>query len=151
MWTARQDSRIRAERDVMDRLLPHFVFFFSWSASYVIGREWSAGFRHSYELRLELGIGYPDEEPYLYITCPSLLFDYYGDQLACPSHQFHTLGRREELGWTRLCHSKDWDPRKSCLAVIQRGQLWIHLYEQHLRTGQSIDDMLWDLRRRYTP
>lgn len=117
--------------------------------AFVSGWEHSPANQYDYQLTLILPSGYPDRMPLLYILEPRPLYCYDGMELPEFSHDFHTLARGSS-GQTQICHchADEWDPWRSCVAVMLRGLLWISLYEQHLCTGQTIHAQFTELERR---
>ncbi len=119
--------------------------------AFVSGWERSPANQYDYQLSLIFPSGYPDEMPLLYILQPRPLYCYDGAQLPELSHSFHTWGSGSN-GQTQICHCHrdEWDPWRSCVAVMLRSLLWISLFERHLRTGRTIDDLFEEIERSIT-
>jgi len=99
-----------------------------------------------YKLQIAIPHDYPFSEPPLYIAEPAVLKNIDGVSINSldASHAFHTHSNGPD-GTISVCHVKRWDPSKNCVLVLMKGVLWCNLYELHLKTGKSINDLLEDL------
>jgi hypothetical protein len=151
-WSARQTQRIYLEERVVARELPQFAFTIieSLDLAYATGWERSPYNTHDYYLTVVIPRGFPEQMPHLYIDDPYPLRRRDGSGIPSHSHAFHTGRIDSTTGRTEICHcsSDDWDPSMTCTGVFLRGILWLHCYEQHLRTGRTIEDVYEELRRR---
>ena len=150
-FLSRRVERLYSEDDVLAANLPQFKVYDldDPDKAFVGGWELSSGNRYDYQLILDLPSGYPDAMPCLYITQPRPLYRHDGTRIPEYSHDFHTMGAGKD-GQTQICHchSDEWDPWRSILAVMLRGLLWIHLYEKHLRTGHPVDSLFTEIVER---
>jgi len=151
-WSSYQAQRLAWEETVLERELPQFAFVNRNTAdkTYVTGWECSPDNIHSYQFVLIIPLRYPDQMPALYVTSPYRLFCRDGTLLPACSHEFHTRQSSPLEGHTQICHSNEseWDPSMSCLRALFRGIIWTHCYEQHLRTGRTINQHYEEIKAR---
>ena len=147
----RRSERLYSEDAVLASQLPQFQVYDldDPGEAFVAGWERSPTNLYDYQLMLDLPSGFPDAMPLLYVVHPRPLPRHGGGTIPEYSHEFHTLGSGKN-GQTQICHchSDEWDPWRSFLAVMLRGLLWIHLYEEHLCTGQTIDSLFTEIEGR---
>lgn len=139
-------SRIQVEKTIVARELPQFRFSQSENERYFIGSHTTSTRQNCYQLKLVLGTYYPDEMPKLYVTSPSILFNYHFTRTINSlgvSHAFHTL-RKGPDGCVQICHfkSETWDSSRTCVGALIKGILWCDAYDVHLTTGKDIAEIL---------
>ena len=61
------------------------------------------------------------------------------------SHAYHVYGNGHN-GFLQICHTSDWDSSCTCVMALLRGALWVDGYEHHLRTGETIDQYLEEIK-----
>jgi len=151
MISRRLHGRLLVERAIMIKTYPYFGFYKSDNIAYV--RGWyrsTAG--NNYHLKLIFSDYYPDRIPELYLLSPKTLWKYclVGtiNQLEA-SHQFHTLSSDFD-DHIQLCHygSEKWHAACTSIGVMTRGLLWIEAYEDHLKTGEDINTIINQWKRR---
>ena len=150
MWTKEQQFRLSLEEKLLGKKLPQFQFHDRRGNTYVSGWESSPNHRQRYSLLVPIPRSFPDEPLRLFVTAPIPLWKFGGrEELSGTSHDFHTLGCNE-MGFLEICHCPPgtWDASKTCFSVLFKGTIWISLYEEHLRTGQTIEQGYLDYERR---
>ena len=139
MWTEKQKRRLSAEKKILERKLPQFKFF-NLLGTYVAGKTKTSDGR-MYLLRLDIGKGFPEEMPRLYVVTPFVLPKYGGGTINEEgiSHFFHTRDKAP-CGEVQICHDALplWNASKSIFGVMLKGLIWLEGYCQHLKTGKSI-------------
>ena len=95
-----------------------------------------------YTIYVPLG-GFPHSVPPVYIKSPRPLRDRAGNPLTSVSASMHVLSPDSD-GSTQICHfpPSQWDQYTSLVKIIPRILMWLHIYEQHLKTGRPIDQYL---------
>ena len=144
MWSPAQQKRLAVEEQILANELPQFRLHNRHEDTFISGYQGANGSSRRYELKLTLTRHYPFEMPSLYVVSP---FTLWKRCLCCTinaegtSHAFHT--RPNGLGGcVQICHFIDWVSTNTCLAVLQKGILWIQAYENHRSTGEDIADFL---------
>lgn len=142
------DARFLYEISIMNQYLPHYIFFDPDYAGIinVIGHESSPDFSHDYTLLLKLTPGYPNKEPFLFVSQPLWLCDRWGNLIQADSHDYHTHQRTQD-GMLNLCYTINWDPSWTCHGILTRGIVWLCAYESHLKDGASIDYHIQEIER----
>ena len=144
MWSRAQQLRLALERQILARELPQFYFYNMTGNTYVTGWQGTSSGYCNYLLNLDLGPGYPDVMPRLYVDSPKTLWTYQNRGTINSmglSHDFHVLGT-DSAGCVEICHTKGelWDPTMTCVAVMMKGIVWLEAYDAHLCTGRPICD-----------
>jgi hypothetical protein len=150
MWTREQMIRLACEEKLLQQQLPRFSFYDYSGSTYIMGWESPPNTWDQYCLRLPIAANFPFEEPELLVTHPSPLYTLSGTEVVqSGSHDFHTRGCNEQ-GHLKICHCPPgtWDASKTCFSVLFKGILWVHAYERHLRTGQTIEEGYQEYERR---
>ncbi len=90
-----------------------------------------------YVLNMDLR-GFPESKPDVYVECT--LKDYYGMEMTGPSRENHTLTANNK-GWTQICHyhPSAWRTDLSLWLVYLKCMVWLNMYEQTLRTGNTME------------
>ena len=101
-----------------------------------------------YVMRIETP-NYPYTKPNAYVEC--MLRDHTGKLMNEPSSANHTLSPHVN-GWTQICHyhPSAWKPNMSLWMVYVRCVLWLNIYEQSLKTGNTIDSYLRHMTENYS-
>ena len=98
----------------------------------------------NYSLWIPLG-RFPNEAPEMFIVRPKRLEDFRGRKLAKVENnaEMHLLSP-DDHGHPQICHYNDthWTPNVTLYKVVFKGRLWLEAYENHLRTGDDIDNWL---------
>lgn len=144
-------KRLVVERSVMETTNPYFTFSLSGATAYARG-WYRSTIGRKYFLKLIFPDYYPDEIPKLYILTPRTLLNH--DRSITlndlgSSHEFHTLTSDKD-GHLQICHydSDNWHAACTSIGVMTKGLLWIEAYEDHLKTGSSIDTIINQWKRR---
>ena len=141
MLSDSQMLRLDMENQVLARELSQFMLYYSrYSDPYVIGWVTTTVDFNSYQLKLDLGRNYPDEQPKLYVTYPIILRGYLGKKTINrlgTSHGFHTW-KNGPSGCVQICHGYRWDASRTCVSVLLKGIFWLEMYDAYLRDGKTI-------------
>ncbi|MFC1734757.1 hypothetical protein ACFL1X_01475 [Candidatus Hydrogenedentota bacterium] len=146
MRDRKQRERLALEEKVLKQEFSDFNVHDRTGDTYISGPVTSPSFRDTYWLILPIPEDYPDKMPEMYVERPAPLYTSDGTLMPEISHVFHTMSRKSDC--TQICHGsdEDWDASKTWISVLIRGHLWIHAFEQHLRTGETIEEVY---RRKY--
>lgn len=142
-WLPHQQLRLAQEQVVLKSHLPGFHFHDHTGSTYVAG-TWESSKRITYDIRIYLPAGYPDECPSTYVVSPSPLRGYakpieeYGT-----SHAMH-VWNSDRPGWVKICTMRParWSAAYSLEKLARKAQLWITAYECHLDEGRPIAEFL---------
>jgi hypothetical protein len=148
MWSDEQRYRLACEENLLESKLPQFQFHDRRGNTYISG--WESSPNHRYCLMVPIPWNFPHEQLRLFVIHPIPLWKFGGrEELSGTSHDFHTLGCNEK-GFLEICHCPPgtWDSSKTFFSVLFKGTIWISLYEEHLRTGQTIEQGYLDYERR---
>lgn len=101
-----------------------------------------------YVLRIECK-DFPNSKPNAYVEC--MLRDHTGKLMDSPSASNHTLSPHVN-GWTQICHyhPNAWKPNMSLWMVYIRCVMWLNIYEQTLKTGNSMEYYLNHMSGNYS-
>ena len=150
MWNREQQERLAFEETILQNYMPHFGFYDRGGSTYVSG--W-ARVEHSdreYQLRIDLPPRYPLQAPSSYVVDPRTLPMHGGGRTINSlgaSHSYHVLGNKAD-GRVKLCfYDPPWSPDMAMVAIALRGHLWLRAYNEHLRTGETIDTILLRYRK----
>ena len=95
-----------------------------------------------YALYMDLN-RFPDGLPKIYVQHPHPLCRRGGESMAVVSGEYHTLSPNED-GHVQICHygASQWHANISLVKCVLRSKIWLDAYEQHLKTGKTIDTWL---------
>ena len=151
-WSSAQAERLIYEKTILQYELPQFTMGGIDGSGYthVEGWEISSGYRYEYMLVAAIPRGYPEDTPRLFVAEPNSLFRYDGTPIPPSSHDFHTGPRHPTTNAVEICHCSPslWNPSMTLTGTLFRGLLWLYCYEEHLRTGRTIENVYEELRRR---
>jgi ubiquitin-protein ligase len=136
-----KNERITIEEKRVKRTLPNFRMFERDGFVFFSGLVTTE--LNKYKLRLVLDRGYPFKAPKMFIVSPRVLYTADGrsiSSLGC-SHSFHTVSNGPG-GCIQISYPMIWEPCCTCVKVIIGGIVWINAYEEHRRTGKSIEEIL---------
>ncbi len=147
-WSESQRYRLAIEKKILEEHLPGFSFFNPTDNTYVSGR-FESNSKKSYEVRIVIPSGFPDECPKAYITHPNPLWGYNQSKTIKSyetSHEMHTLTSHPN-GWVQVCHFKQsrWNASHTIVKVLIKVRIWIEAYEGHLSTGKFINHYVKDM------
>ena len=126
--------------------MSQFRIYSDRSNGYYLWGDHRTSANSSYTLWSPIPTGFPNSRPRLYIHTPNPLWAFdrtrtinaYGI-----SHGMHTLlsGPNDEV---QICHWRDerWHSGITFNKVMIKAMLWLEAYEQHLSTGQEIDEFV---------
>jgi len=141
MWTPAQRLRLAFEQKLVQRKMPHFMFYDLTGNTYIAGYAQTNSGR-LYGVRVDLPPDYPYDEPSLFITSPFVLPTRYGGSVnfVGTSHAFHTYANNG--GDIRICYSGCWGSSNTCVMVLLKASLWLEAYEAYYRTGRDLASFL---------
>ena len=134
-----QKQRIIVERDLLEKYFPGRV---SWSGVKYVEIAMQSNSNRNYKLRVYIPLDFPNSCPELVVLEPKIMKKGDGNVLPCPSHSFHTLGKKD--GYIKICHyiPEMWTGDITFYQVFMKGRLWIEAYEGHLNTGRKMKSYL---------
>lgn len=146
-WRPYQQTRLAQEKAYLRQYMPDFEFFSPLSDTYISG-WWTSNLRRQYQIRVHLPEAYPDAPPDTYVSYPTPLHGYRGQQSLesyGTSHAMHTW-RTDRPGWVKVCivRPEHWSADFSIVKVLRKAMLWITAYECHLDDGRPIREFLMD-------
>ena len=102
-----------------------------------------------YQLSVDVPGAYPACDrfgPPLLIVFPDALKDHSGTPLSeyGVSASMHLLPALR--GYPRLCHTQYWQANDTIVKVLEKGVLWLHAYDAHLRTGRPVSHYIRETR-----
>jgi len=100
-------------------------------------------YKNKYTVLVTMSEAYPNEMPRCYLANKDLRFRNGGlVKNMGTSHEYHLL--ETVNGRAQICHGKKshWKPNKSLASVFVKAFMWIEAYENHLKTGNSLDTYL---------
>jgi len=107
--------------------------------------------RHSptrFHGRIVLTPDYPHCAPELYVVEPRPLRMYRSTETLGSngsSGEFYILGSSEE--GCRICFANNWDSSWSCVKVFMKFALWVEAYDEYLKTGKTVAELVTELQR----
>jgi hypothetical protein len=141
--------RIQVEKAYARKELADYVYYEIREFAYFQGyHKPSKGF-YTYSLRLDIPQWFPEEEPNLYVLSPTVLWKFGGGTINAlgASFDFHTLSNGPG-GCVKICHDPNWDASKTCVGVLLKGIIWLECYSEHLISGKTISEILYEWKRR---
>ncbi len=133
-------ERFKLEKEVLERKLPKTLYMFknmgTPDAHLIAGVLTNA--KNVYTLKIMLD-DFPNQVPAVFTTKP--LKNHSGNDLQT-SHLMHNYGTSD--GKTQICYypGDSWSPNVSLYKVYINCRFWLECYEQHLRTGRTIDEIM---------
>jgi len=146
MVNSRPSQRLNLENQIMARELPHFKLYVAGQEFYFRGWHQTRITGRNYQLKLIVPLWYPDEMPRLYVLSPNPLYRYgsHGtiNSLA-PLHALH-INCNGPNDCVQICclNQEEWNASLSCVSIIHKGLIWCEAYEEYLRTGEDIANIL---------
>lgn len=142
MNTEEKHERLLLEEALVKKCFPGFKMYARRGFYFFIG--WITSEINKYKMRLVLDQMHPYVAPRMFIVSPRILHMYGGQGTINSlgiSHAFHTVsdnpGDRVQISYTG-----SWDASCTCLMAIIKSIAWINGYEEHVRTGRDIKDVL---------
>ena len=114
--------------------------------SYYLWGTQSTSAGKSYTLHSPIPTGFPDSRPPIYIHSPNPLPAFsFGVNMNSYglSHSMHTLSNGPR-GEVQICHWRDnrWHSGITFNKVMLKAIVWLEAYEQHITTGEPIDNFV---------
>ena len=131
-------ERLAAEKTVLGNKLPSNIYLFremgTANAHLLVAARTNRGNIYTMKIMLKT---FPESVPEVYLTKRLKMKD--GSDILGYQHPMHTLSCGDN--YTQICHYKDdeWTPMVSLYKVYVKCRLWLEMYEQHLKTGNTID------------
>ena len=145
MWSGAQQSRLAVEKQLLEKSFRGVQWYDSTSKGATkVDVDFTTNVGGGYTLRLYVPADWPNSCPALAIARPSMRLKLrHGEDLPISSHAYHTYGLSDE-GYQCLCHyhPSSWNPNNTMYLVFLKGRLWLEAYENHMKTGKSIDRYL---------
>jgi len=141
-------DRITCEVCEIPEFLPRMRFYQSGRQLYVEGWTGTCRRRNAYKARITIPPQYPCRAPDLYILSPHTLYMRDGERTINSlglNHAFHTINNGTD-GCVQICHTQTWDASMTCVTVLNKLAVWLEAYENHLRTGETIDAIIEKLK-----
>ena len=126
--------------------MPQFQIYRDQGSGYYLLGHHRTSANHSYTLWSPIPLGFPNSRPHLYISTPNPLRGFDRNSTINDygvSHRMHTLSNGPN-GEVQICHWRDerWHSGITFNKVMIKAMLWLEAYEQHLTTGQDIDEFV---------
>ena len=141
--TYEQCLRLGFERKKINQILPDARFIDPKGNTYVL-MECKTKSGIEYTQKIPIPESYPEEQPNLYIIKPNPLL-MYNDQSSLnqlgSSHNYHTHSNGPDE-CVQICYSGCWHAGMTILGILWRGIIWMGCYSIHLKTGQTIEEIL---------
>jgi hypothetical protein len=141
-------ERLGYENQVLkqDGLSQFQVYYDASRNSYYLSGEHRTNIGKAYTIWSPIPSNFPYGCPPVYIYKPNPLVGYAGLKTVNSygvSHEMHTLSNGPN-GEVQICHWRQsrWDSSITLNRVMLKVALWLEAYEQHLATGQSINEFV---------
>ncbi len=144
-------ERLNLENQILERdgMSQYLVKYYPQGAFYYIYGVYTSNSRREYTIWCQLPEYYPNICPSVYVHKPNPLIGYgnitvnsYG-----LSHNMHTL-EPNNVGEVQICHWRQsrWHSGYTLNRVMLKVMLWFEAFEQHLSTGQTINDFVTTMK-----
>ena len=140
-------ERLTYENQVLQRDgMSQFQIYKDQPNGYYLLGDHRTSANSSYTLWSPIPTGFPYSRPRLYIHIPNPLWGFRRTRTINDygvSHRMHTLSNGPN-GQVQICHWRDerWHSGITFNKVMIKAMLWLEAYEQHLSTGQDIDEFV---------
>ena len=144
-------ERLNLENQILNRngMSQYLVKYYPQGNYYFIYGDYNSSSRRSYTIWCKIPDYYPNECPKVCVHKPNPLIGYGGRAINSYglSHLMHTL-EPSSSGEVQICHWRQsrWDSSITLDKVMIKVMLWLEAFEQHLLTGQSINDFVSTMR-----
>ncbi len=138
-------ERLNLENQILNRdgMSQYLIRYYQPGSFYYIYGDYKPSGGRSYAIWCRIPDYYPNECPKVYVHKPNPLMGYGGVLISDygVSHQMHTL-EKSNSGEVQICHWRPsrWHSGITLNKVMMKVMLWFEAFEQHLLTGQSIND-----------
>ncbi|MBR3907892.1 MAG: hypothetical protein IKJ61_07310 [Bacteroidaceae bacterium] len=144
-------KRLEMEKKVIAYYLPNpntYAFGDIYSSKPYFRAVAQTNSGNPYVIRIECP-NFPNSKPNAYVEC--MLRNHKGELMDSPNASDHTLEQHPN-GWTQICHfhPNAWKPDMSIWMVYIRCVMWLNIYEQTLKTGNTMDYYLGHMSANYT-
>jgi ubiquitin-protein ligase len=141
--TSEQQQRLAFEAKLVAKYFPEFRLLEQDGKSTLKG--WvQTNEGKKYTLQIPIPESYPFTKPDLYLMDPSELPMHGGERTINSlgtSHDYHA-NRNGPEGVVNICHTHNWESSRTFVQILLKGRVWCELYEEHLKTGETIDSLL---------
>eukprot|EP00618_Florenciella_parvula_P014512 CAMPEP_0119483876 /NCGR_PEP_ID=MMETSP1344-20130328/11088_1 /TAXON_ID=236787 /ORGANISM="Florenciella parvula, Strain CCMP2471" /LENGTH=256 /DNA_ID=CAMNT_0007518405 /DNA_START=178 /DNA_END=948 /DNA_ORIENTATION=- len=129
-------KRLKAEASALNTAFPGMPKSLSPTSATVL-------YKGRYTVRVEYGSSFPNAMPECFLEDSGLRFKNGTrvSEMGC-SHEYHLLAPSD--GRAQICHGRSsaWRPNNSLASVFVKAFMWLEAYENHLKTGHSLDQYL---------
>ncbi len=140
-------ERLNLENQILNRdgMSQYLIRYYQSGNFYYIYGDYNSSSGRNYTLWCRIPDYYPNICPSVYVHKPNPLKDFGGVPISGlgTSHSMHTLAPSSS-GEVQICHwrQSSWHSGITLNKVMVKVMLWFEAYEQHLITGQSINDFV---------
>lgn len=140
-------ERLNLENQILNRdgMSQYLVRYYQQGNFYYIYGDYNSSSGKSYSVWCRIPDYYPNECPRVYVDKPNPLIGYGGMLInnCGVSHQMHTLDQ-DSSGRVQVCHwrSSRWHSGITLNKVMLKVMIWFEAFEQHLLTGQPINNFV---------
>ncbi|MFH1729634.1 MAG: hypothetical protein ABIA04_14585 [Pseudomonadota bacterium] len=144
-------DRLNLENQILKRdgMSQYFVKYYPQGNFYYIFGDYNSSGGRSYTVWCRLPTNYPYQCPSVYVHKPNPLIGYNGTSIVSygVSHKMHTLEPSSSRE-VQICHWRQsrWHSGITLNKVMLKIMLWFEAFEQHLATGQTINDFVATMR-----
>lgn len=140
-------ERLNLENQILirDGMSQYLIQYYQPSNFYYIYGDYKSNSGRSYTIWCRIPEYYPNAFPQILVHNPNPLFGFGGVSVNSYgiSHKMHTLENGNN-GEVQICHWRQnrWHSGITLNKVMIKVMLWFEAFEQHLSTGQPIDDFV---------
>lgn len=141
-------ERLNLENQILlkDGMSQYLVKYSQSGGFYYIYGDYNSSSGKKYTIWCRLPDYYPSTCPSVYVYKPNPLIGYGGvyiNSYGPSSHSMHTL-KPSSSGEVQICHwrQSSWHSGITLNKVMIKVMLWFEAFEQHLLTGQPIDNFV---------
>lgn len=144
-------ERLNLENQILKRdgMSQYLIKYYPQENFYYIYGDYISNAGRNYTIWCQLPRNYPDKCPSVYVHKPNPLIGYGGIQINSfgVSHNMHTL-EPSSSGQVQVCHwrQSQWHSGITLNKVMIKVMLWFEAFEQHLSTGQIINNFVATMR-----
>lgn len=140
-------ERLNLENQILirDGMSQFLIRYYQPASFYYIYGDYRSNSSRNYTIWCRIPDYYPDTFPQVYVHKPNPLVGFGGVSINSygTSHRMHTLqnGSNSEV---QICHWRQsrWHSGITLNKVMIKVMLWFEAFEQHLSTGQDIDNFV---------
>ena len=146
-WSQAQRQRLAFEKSLLEKYFGSKISWIDPTGNTRVEVRVICSNDKRYTLRVYLPSDYPNSCPEMIVSSPSsCLRTRDGSPLNSGSTSFHILSSKD--GCTQICHFNSglWRSENTLYQIVMKGMIWLEAYEAHLRTGQTMDRYLQEMR-----